>query len=776
MSGQSIVDRLNAAKHTVAGSALGRAVVKATTEEIIAPKKKHLDYLVQCTSEINVSIPQMADLLIERIQNSSWVVTYKSLVTIHHLMCYGNERFSQYMASHSSKFILSNFMDRNNLQGIDMSGYIRKYAHYLNEKRETYRLMGFDFCKVKRGKDDGMLRTMSIDKLVKTLPILHKQLEALIGFDVQANELSNGVINSCFVLMSKDLIRLFACYNDGVINLLENFFEMSKKNCREALDIYKKFLDKTDNVSAFLKVAESSGMDKGDIPDLTKAPSSLLEALENHLNSLDNKKSSSSTNNAAPVTSNNSMAVTNAINTLNSNTSLTAEEKKRVIEEEAKALEQLKNNHLKKQSSATTTPTNDYSTVANNASHKPAAVASSGQNDLFGLELSGSTDSESKNGSSSASDDLLMLSGPNPFIQNIVNQSYNTQPQMNFNNTPMGGLFQSSMMPLSQAPGGSMMPSANSFAPRMQATPNPMVNSNQFIYAYNNTSYQNRQNPFLSNYHDFDNLLDSKLPDDLMSDLNFDLIPSNVEISNSQLSYSATNLTNSDDSNPFLNTGSISKARSNEAIDAKISSISNACVPSPCSCTDLNALINTNALIINTPTSIDTETKIANYSAISDSFDAFGDVLQPINPAAPVLNPSNKTTENKSDAKIISNDLESSLASLADNLDINGKNKGFGKNHQWSNGNPSSQMKTGGQSMSKQQNPMMPTHTASMPSPWGQPQMGNPMMNSAPTNGAWMTANPFGAPLQPNNQMNNRPPMQQTAPPVTSTNNPFDLF
>ena len=33
----------------------------------------------------------MADLLIERTQNTSWVVTFKSLITIHHLMCYGNE-------------------------------------------------------------------------------------------------------------------------------------------------------------------------------------------------------------------------------------------------------------------------------------------------------------------------------------------------------------------------------------------------------------------------------------------------------------------------------------------------------------------------------------------------------------------------------------------------------------------------------------------------------------------------------------------------------------
>lgn len=45
---------------------------------------------------------------------------------------------------------------------------------------------------------------------------------------------------------------------------------MNKKMCKEALEIYKKFLERTDNVSNFLKVAESSGIDKGDIPDLAK--------------------------------------------------------------------------------------------------------------------------------------------------------------------------------------------------------------------------------------------------------------------------------------------------------------------------------------------------------------------------------------------------------------------------------------------------------------------------------------------------------------------------
>ena len=60
------------------------------------------------------------------------------------------------------------------------------------------------------------------------------------------------------MLLFRDLIRLFACYNDGVINLLEKYFEMEKKKARDALDLYKKFLIRMDRVAEFLKVAEVS--------------------------------------------------------------------------------------------------------------------------------------------------------------------------------------------------------------------------------------------------------------------------------------------------------------------------------------------------------------------------------------------------------------------------------------------------------------------------------------------------------------------------------------
>lgn len=48
---------------------------------------------------------------------------------------------------------------------------------------------------------------------------------------VNANELTNGVINAAFMLLFKDAIRLFAAYNEGIINLLGELFLCCKGTC-----------------------------------------------------------------------------------------------------------------------------------------------------------------------------------------------------------------------------------------------------------------------------------------------------------------------------------------------------------------------------------------------------------------------------------------------------------------------------------------------------------------------------------------------------------------
>lgn len=289
MSGQTLTDRIAAAQYTLTGSDVSRAVCKSTTHEQTAPKKKHLEFLIQATQESNVNVPQMADTLMERAGNASWVVVFKALITTHHLMVHGNERFLQFLASRNTLFNLSNFLDKTGSHGYDMSTFIRRYSRYLNEKAFAYRQMAFDFGRVKKGAE-GVMRTMSVEKLLKGMPTLQSQIDALLDFEVHPQELNNGVINACFLLLFKDLIKLYACYNDGIINLLEKFFQMKRSQCKDGLEIYKRFLTRMTRVSEFFKIAEQVGIDKNDIPELTQAPESLLESLETHLNTLEGKK------------------------------------------------------------------------------------------------------------------------------------------------------------------------------------------------------------------------------------------------------------------------------------------------------------------------------------------------------------------------------------------------------------------------------------------------------------------------------------------------------
>ncbi|XP_059694448.1 phosphatidylinositol-binding clathrin assembly protein isoform X4 [Haemorhous mexicanus] len=391
MSGQSLTDRITAAQHSVTGSAVSKTVCKATTHEVMGPKKKHLDYLIQCTNEMNVNIPQLADSLFERTTNSSWVVVFKSLITTHHLMVYGNERFIQYLASRNTLFNLSNFLDKSGLQGYDMSTFIRRYSRYLNEKAVSYRQVAFDFTKVKRGAD-GVMRTMSTEKLLKTVPIIQNQMDALLDFNVNSNELTNGVINAAFMLLFKDAIRLFAAYNEGIINLLEKYFDMKKNQCKEGLDIYKKFLTRMTRISEFLKVAEQVGIDRGDIPDLSQAPSSLLDALEQHLASLEGKKIKDST--AASRATTLSNAVSSLASTGLSLTKVDEREKQAALEEEQALLKALKEQRLKELAKK---PHTSLTTVASPVSTAAGSIMTTPAIDIFSTPSSSNSTSKLPN-------------------------------------------------------------------------------------------------------------------------------------------------------------------------------------------------------------------------------------------------------------------------------------------------------------------------------------------------------------------------------------------
>ncbi|XP_054581114.1 phosphatidylinositol-binding clathrin assembly protein isoform X13 [Eptesicus fuscus] len=247
---------------------------------------------------------------------------------------------------------------------------------------------------------DGVMRTMNTEKLLKTVPIIQNQMDALLDFNVNSNELTNGVINAAFMLLFKDAIRLFAAYNEGIINLLEKYFDMKKNQCKEGLDIYKKFLTRMTRISEFLKVAEQVGIDRGDIPDLSQAPSSLLDALEQHLASLEGKKIKDST--AASRATTLSNAVSSLASTGLSLTKVDEREKQAALEEEQARLKALKEQRLKELAKK---PHTSLTTAASPVSTSAGGIMTVPVIDLF------STPSSS-NSSSKLPNDLLDLQQP----------------------------------------------------------------------------------------------------------------------------------------------------------------------------------------------------------------------------------------------------------------------------------------------------------------------------------------------------------------------------
>lgn len=80
-------------------------------------------------------------------------------------------------------------------------------------------------------------------------------------------------------LLVKDLLMIFQAVNEGVISVLEHYFEMSKTDAATALKIYKRFCLQTENVVSYLAIAKKlQNIINVPIPNLKHVRASLLSA------------------------------------------------------------------------------------------------------------------------------------------------------------------------------------------------------------------------------------------------------------------------------------------------------------------------------------------------------------------------------------------------------------------------------------------------------------------------------------------------------------------
>ncbi|KAG0291157.1 hypothetical protein BGZ96_005447 [Linnemannia gamsii] len=263
-----------------------KAVVGATKPKCMYPKQKYIDTLLFGATTSMHNIMLIMNALQPRLSSNTWTTSFKSLLVIHLLTRSdaGNDVLS-FCAS--QRGILSAAYKGGANSG--HSGTIRTYAAYLVEKIHVYGELKRDPVRTGVQGRDGYLKSLSLSKgLLHHVAALQKQIAALLSCKFYVDELSNEVTIGAFALLVQDLLRLFQAMNEGVINILQHYFEMTKDQARLGLQIYKTFAEQTTKSMEYFSIAKRmESVIHITIPQLKHAPLSLVRTLEDYLNSPD---------------------------------------------------------------------------------------------------------------------------------------------------------------------------------------------------------------------------------------------------------------------------------------------------------------------------------------------------------------------------------------------------------------------------------------------------------------------------------------------------------
>lgn len=163
---------------------------------------------------------------------------------------------------------------------------IQAYGQYLTTRIKAFASVKTDYVRTKSDSaGQGRLRKLSVDKgLLRETESVQKVISPLLKCKLLENEVDNEITLTAFRLLVADLLILFQAANEGVINVLEHYFEMSKPDAERALAIYNRFVEQTDGVIVYMSLARSlEAVTRLEIPNLQHAPTSLGNSLEEYV-------------------------------------------------------------------------------------------------------------------------------------------------------------------------------------------------------------------------------------------------------------------------------------------------------------------------------------------------------------------------------------------------------------------------------------------------------------------------------------------------------------
>ncbi|RVD86235.1 uncharacterized protein DFL_004522 [Arthrobotrys flagrans] len=258
-------------------SSFEKSVKGATKVKVAAPKSKYVEHILIATHAGEAGIAEVFRALNNRMKDQTWTIVFKSLIVVHLMIREGEQEVTlRYLRKHPRLVAISNYSDVQ-----EQGKNIRRYSQYLGERARSFGDVKVDF--VRNGQ--GHLRRLSVEKgLLREVECVQTQMRALLQCNFHTGDVDNEITLTAFRMLVSDLLAFFHVVNEGVINVLEHYFEMSRYDAERALEIYKVFTRQTEDTVEFLQNARRlETATRLQIPNVKHAPTSLTKALEEYL-------------------------------------------------------------------------------------------------------------------------------------------------------------------------------------------------------------------------------------------------------------------------------------------------------------------------------------------------------------------------------------------------------------------------------------------------------------------------------------------------------------
>ncbi|KAG6890078.1 hypothetical protein C0995_012027 [Termitomyces sp. Mi166 len=278
-------------------------VVKLACKPKAAVPKAKVAISTICNGMPLTLFPQYLDTIIAATWSDDGAihdVVFKALIVLHTMIRNGATDNVLGYLSNSDVLRLRN-VSAGSWEGYAVPENLQNYATYLDSRIRAYRDLKHDAIRVQaennrdmrnsasigedmvtRGSKKGKgpfskstpsatsagptrsktiagrkLRVMTVEKgLLRETKAVHRMIDSLVECRFYLDNLEDELTIAALQILVKDLLILFQAGNEGVINVLEHYFEMSHVDATEALSIYRNFCKQTERVVEFLGVAK----------------------------------------------------------------------------------------------------------------------------------------------------------------------------------------------------------------------------------------------------------------------------------------------------------------------------------------------------------------------------------------------------------------------------------------------------------------------------------------------------------------------------------------